>query len=145
MLTGSDQQVVGRCQLEQLGLGVGHAECAHTRLDAVVFFDRFNAGQELLAIADPVAVSRRLIAVPFLADDLHQPSGGDTERATEEERDRNMAICTWPKQLNEDVAESDAPGLAFEHGVAVRVGENHRLGGLGRRLLGRDIDVLPMP
>ncbi len=124
---------------------MGHAEFAHTSLDAVVFFDRFNAGQELFAITDPVAVSRRFIAVPLLADDLHEPSGRDTERSAEKERDRDMAVCTWPKQLKEDVAEFDAPGLAFEHGVTVWVGENHRLSGLGRRLLGRDIDVLPMP
>ena len=55
-----------------------------------------------------------------------------------------MTVFGRPYQTNRQGADFRAAGHAADFGVAERTGQNTGLGGLGHRLLGRDVDVLAL-
>ena len=139
-----DQQAAFQRLGHQPGLRLRAEESADDVEHPQVLLRRLLAACEEFHVADPVLVPGVRVAHALLVDPLHEEA---RERANgaEEEGQGDVSIRRLPDKREGHRTQLHAPAGPGEAGVAVGVGEQERLHGLGLRLLRRDIDQLPAP
>ena len=137
-----DQQPALERAVQQLLLRLGAGEVGDRAQHALILLGRLLTAEQQRRVVEPVLVPRRLVAEALLVHPLHEPAGERADGA-EEEGDRDVAVRRVPDQGDQQRTERYPAGLSRRLLVADGYGEDRRLRRLRRRLLRRDVHVLP--